>query len=256
MAPSILFCFAHPDDESFCGVGTALKYRAQGVRSVLVTATRGERGKCGDPAVCTPGELPATRERELREAAAIGGIDEVHVLDYRDRELERTPPDEIRAVLVAHIRRVRPLVVVTFDPNGFNQHPDHVAIGRFATDAVAAAADPRWLRQAGEPHTVPRLLWTPPLAPWEAGKTADVHDHPGVDFAIDCGEWREQKAAALKAHRTQHLSIDRYFFNQPQREQILSLEIWRHGGGTPVGRRPVRDLLSGIGHGDSGGAMP
>ena len=68
---TLLFCFAHPDDESFCGAGTAMRYAAAGARIVLVTATLGQRGKCGDPPVCRPEEIEATRERELREAARI-----------------------------------------------------------------------------------------------------------------------------------------------------------------------------------------
>jgi N-acetylglucosamine malate deacetylase 2 len=51
---AILFCFAHPDDESFSGAGTAMKYAAAGARVVLVTATLGERGRNGDPPVCEP----------------------------------------------------------------------------------------------------------------------------------------------------------------------------------------------------------
>jgi N-acetylglucosamine malate deacetylase 2 len=48
---SFLFCFAHPDDESFSAAGTVMKYAGRGVRSVLVTATRGERGGTGQPPV-------------------------------------------------------------------------------------------------------------------------------------------------------------------------------------------------------------
>ena len=88
----MLFCFAHPDDESFSGAGVAMKYAETGVRSVLVTATRGERGKVGDPPVCTPEELPACREHELRNALAIIGIAELHLLGYRDRELADSTP--------------------------------------------------------------------------------------------------------------------------------------------------------------------
>src|SRR6185436_15925293 len=162
----ILFVFAHPDDESFSGAGTAMKYAAAGVRSVLVTATRGERGKAGDPPICAPDDLPACRERELREAGRIIGFDELHILDYRDRELAEAPPDDIRRSLVSLIRRVRPSIVATFDPNGFNVHPDHVAISRFRSDAITAAADPRWYPDTGDCHAVPRLVWTPPIAAW------------------------------------------------------------------------------------------
>jgi LmbE family N-acetylglucosaminyl deacetylase len=58
-----------------------------------------------------------------------------------------------------------------------------------------------------------------------------VLDHPGVDVAIDITRWRERKAAALRAHRTQHSPIDHYFFSQPDVDRILSLEIWRQAWG-------------------------
>jgi LmbE family N-acetylglucosaminyl deacetylase len=140
MEPCILFSFAHPDDESFAGAGTAMKYAAAGARVVLVTATRGERGKAGNPPLCAPAELGAWRERELRTAAEIIGFDELQFLDYHDRDLAEAPPDQVRQSLVTLIRRLRPSVVASFDPNGFNVHPDHVAISRFTTDAVAADA--------------------------------------------------------------------------------------------------------------------
>ena len=140
----LLFCFAHPDDESFSGAGTAMKYAAAGARTVLVTATLGQRGKCGDPPVCRPEDLESTRERELREAVRIIGFDALHLLGYRDRELSEAPPAAVRTALVAIIRRERPSIVFTFDPNGFNVHPDHIAISRFTSDAIAASADPRW----------------------------------------------------------------------------------------------------------------
>ena len=245
-APAILFSFAHPDDESFSGAGTAMKYGAEGVRTVLVTATRGERGKRGEPPICTAAELSACRERELREAAAIVGFDEVHVLDYRDRELADAPPAEVRRTLVSLIRRVRPSIVITFDPNGFNTHPDHVAISRFTSDAIAAAADWRWHPAEGRPHAVSRLLWTPPFAPWDAAGFDDIGEHAGADFAIDVSRWRERRAAALRAHRTQHLSVDKYFFNQSDVARVLSVETWRQGFGPPLARRPSSELFEGL----------
>lgn len=249
--PGLLFSFAHPDDESFCGAGTAMKYAAEGHRIVLVTATLGQRGKCGDPPVCRPDEIEATRERELREAARIIGFDALHLLGYRDRELADAPPDEVRAALVKIIRQERPAVVFTFDPNGFNVHPDHVAIARFTFDAVAAAADPRWHPDLGAPHVVTRTLWLPPLPPWDAVQEPHIDRIRGVDFLIDVAPWRDRRIAALKAHRSQHLSIDRYFFDRPDLDRILGVEIWRHGSGPALAERPVRDLALPESHGES-----
>jgi len=242
----MLFCFAHPDDASFSGAGTVVKYAAAGVRSVLVTATRGERGKTGDPPVCTPAELAAWRERELREAARIIGFDELHVLDYHDRELADAPPEDIRRSLVSLIRRYRPSVVASFDPNGFNRHPDHIAISRFAVDAIAAAADRRWHPDAGDPHAVARVVWTPPIAAWEAGVVDRIEERPGADFVIDVSRWRDRREAALRAHRSQHLSIDRLFFSQPDLDRVLGVEAWRQAWGPPIARRPSPDLMEGL----------
>jgi LmbE family N-acetylglucosaminyl deacetylase len=246
MTPCILFCFAHPDDESFSGAGTAMRCAAAGARIVLVTATLGERGKAGDPPICTPEELPARREQELREAAAIIGFDEVHLLGYRDRELADAPPEAIRRTLVAHLRRLRPAVVLTFDPNGYNVHPDHVAISRFTSDAIAAAGDARWHADAGSPHRVRRLLWTPPVAPWHLGPLESPADHFGVDVVVDVARWRERRKAALRAHRTQHLSVDRHFFDRPDLDAILDIELWRQAWGPDPGRRPATDVMEGL----------
>jgi LmbE family N-acetylglucosaminyl deacetylase len=246
MTGSLLFCFAHPDDESFSGVGTAMKYAAAGAKIVLVTATRGERGKVGDPPICTPDELPACRERELRLAAEIAGFHDLHILTYQDQQLAAAPPDDLRRTLVSVIRKNRPSIVLTFDPNGFNVHADHVAISRFTSDAIAAASDPRWHPDTGEAHTVGRLLWTPPFPPWEASKLDRLDDHAGADFVVDVSAWRERRIAALRAHRTQHLSIDRCFFNQPDLDRVLAVETWRQAWGPPLGRRPWSDIFEGL----------
>jgi LmbE family N-acetylglucosaminyl deacetylase len=243
---TLFFSFAHPDDESFSGVGTAMKYADSGAKTVLVTATRGERGKAGDPPICRPEQLGACREAELRAVAGIVRFDALHLLDYRDRELSEAAPDEIRRTLVGLIRQHRPSVVLTFDPNGFNVHPDHVAISRFTSEAIAAAADPRWLPDTGAAHVVGRLVWTPPFPPWEQVGFERIGDHAAADFVIDVSAWHDRRVAALRAHRTQHLSIDRNFFHKPNLKEILAMETWRQAWGPPLARRPSDDILEGL----------
>ena len=244
--PTILFSLAHPDDESFMVAGVSCKYGARGVRLVLATATLGDAGKVGDPPLCSREELPRVRESELRRAVDLLGIDALHLLGYRDKQLCDADPARIRGQLVRLLRRYRPAVVVTFDPNGFNQHPDHIAISRFTSDAIAAAADPRWLPEAGEPHRVTRLLWTPPLRPEEIGAGPPLGNRPGVDFLIDIQAWSARKAEALRAHRTQHLSINRIWFDRPDPEAALSSEPFRQAWGPPLASRPETDLFAGI----------
>ncbi len=246
MARTLLLIFAHPDDETFLAGGLSCRASSDGTRVVLATATRGESGKAGDPPLCAPAELPAVREAELRRAAAILGIAELHLLGYRDRDLAAAPAERVRAQLVGLIRAVRPSVVVTFDPHGANLHPDHIAISRFASDAVAAAADDRFQPGDRPAYAVPRLAWTPGRHPWQLVREPDIASCPGVDFAIDVSAWRDRKLAALRAHATQHRSVERNFDSQPDRDRLLGFEAFRQAFGPPLARRPLTDLFDGV----------
>ena len=242
----LAFIYAHPDDESFGVAGLARHYADLGADISLITATRGDAGRAGEPPICTREELPVVREAELREAAKILGIAHVRVLDYRDKHLAEAPPGEIRHELVAFIRRHRPQVVVTFDPNGVNQHPDHVAIARFAIDAIVAARDSRWHPRDGSAHEVRRLLWTSPVLPWDVPKSPDIAREPGIDFLLDIRPQRDAKVAALRAHRTQNVPVDRHFFSQPNVDEILSIETFRQAWGPPLASIPSVDIFEGI----------
>jgi LmbE family N-acetylglucosaminyl deacetylase len=246
MSRRLLFIYAHPDDESFGVAGISRMWADQGADISIVTATRGDAGRAGEPPICSREDLPARREAELREAARILGIQHVSVLDYLDKHLAEAPSKAIRRQLIEAIRRHRPQVVVTFDPNGANAHPDHVAISRFAIDAIVAAADGRWFPDIEQPHTVQRLLWTSPMLPWDAPNSPDLAAEPGIDFLIDISKYRDVKAAALRAHRTQHVSIDRHFFNLATVDAILGVETFTQAFGPLLGQRPLGDIFDSI----------
>lgn len=160
--PFKLMCvLAHPDDESLATGGILAKYAALGVETYLVMATRGERGWFG-PAAEDPGPqaLGQLRAAELQAAAQVLGLREVVYLDYQDGELDRADHDMAIAKIVGHLRRVRPHVVITFDPNGMYGHPDHIAISQLTTTAVMAAADPSFHRlYSSTPHRVAKLYY-------------------------------------------------------------------------------------------------
>ncbi len=140
----LLCVLAHPDDESLGTGGTLAKYAGEGVETYVVTATRGERGRFGHE-----GERPtadvvgATREAELRAAAAELGVHEVTMLGYPDGGVDDVDASVVQDVLADHICRVKPQVVITFGPDGAYGHPDHVAVSQLTTAAIVRAAD-RW----------------------------------------------------------------------------------------------------------------
>ncbi|MEI6667749.1 MAG: PIG-L deacetylase family protein [Acidobacteriota bacterium] len=243
---SVLLIFAHPDDETVFAGGVASRYADAGARVALCTATLGERGKTGTPPVCEADQLGRVRQAELVAAAALIGVSTLRVFGYPDCGLQYAPPDLIRRQLVEAIRAVRPQVVITFDPNGSNLHPDHIAISRFAGDAVAAAADPRFLPEVASVHAVRRVLWTLPVRPWDVVSGGDPSRVAGVDFVVDVARWKHRKAAALRAHQTQHASLDRIMLSKPDVDRLLSIELFRQAWGPPTVERPSDDIFDGI----------
>ncbi len=153
MEHSLLAVFAHPDDEAFGTGGTLARYAGEGVAVTLVCATRGEAGEIAEGTGATPETLGEVRENELRCAAETMGVRDVVFLGYCDSGMAgtpenrhpntfvNTPAEDVVRQLVAIIRRLRPEVVVTFEPNGGYGHPDHIAIHKHTVAAFQAAAD-------------------------------------------------------------------------------------------------------------------
>jgi LmbE family N-acetylglucosaminyl deacetylase len=157
--PLRLMCIlAHPDDESLGTGGILARYAAEGVETYVVTATRGERG-WDTSAADYPGieGLGRIREAELRAACDVLKVKELQFLDYIDGDLDQANPAEAIARIVPHIRRIKPQVVVTFDPFGAYGHPDHIAISQFTNAACVCAADSSY--GEGESHRVPKLYY-------------------------------------------------------------------------------------------------
>jgi LmbE family N-acetylglucosaminyl deacetylase len=138
----LLAVFPHPDDETL-GLGSTLaRYAEEDVETFLVCATRGQRGWFESEGP-DPGfeEVARIREAELRCAAEHLGLKEVCFLEYIDGDVDQAGPAEIIENIAAHIRRIRPQVVVTFSPDGAYGHPDHIALSQFTHGAVVCAAD-------------------------------------------------------------------------------------------------------------------
>ena len=155
----LLAVFPHPDDETLGLGSTMARYSMEGAETYLVCATHGERGWF-DSEGPDPGfeEVARIREAELRCAADYLGLHEVCFLDYIDGDVDQVEPQEIIAKIAAHIRRIRPQVVVTFPPDGVYGHPDHIALSQFTNAALVCAADASF---AGNepPHRVSKFYY-------------------------------------------------------------------------------------------------
>lgn len=276
--PSLLAAFAHPDDESFGPGGTLARYAAEGAHVALVCATRGEIGEIADSDLATPETLGDVREAELRDAARALGVTELVLLGYRDsgmagtpenddsRALVHAPDEEVVSSLVGIMRRLRPQVVVTFDPNGGYGHPDHIAVHHHTVAAFHDAADPNRFHDIGAPWQPSRLFYTvftramfndvrarleglgidtSQFSRFE--DAAMLWPDEDVHVTLDVSSTIDAKWNALNLHRTQ-FGADNPFRRMPEEvaKEIMSRENFRLAWPeTPAGVR-LSHLFDGL----------
>ncbi|HWD24771.1 MAG TPA: PIG-L family deacetylase, partial [Acidimicrobiales bacterium] len=158
------------------------RYHAEGVYTVLVTATGGEEGEILNPAMESTdvrGNIHEIRMAELERAVSIIGYDELVLLGYRDSgmpdsEANAHPDsfaqadlDEAVGQLVAVIRRTRPQVILTYshDQRGY-RHPDHLRVYDISAAAFDAAGDPEKYPGSGEPYQPLKMYYNGNVRDW------------------------------------------------------------------------------------------
>jgi LmbE family N-acetylglucosaminyl deacetylase len=163
-----LVVISHPDDAEFGAGATIASLTAAGVSVDYVVTTDGSKGT-EDPNI-TADELATTRRAEQRAAADLLGVGEIVHLGYPDGYLQ--PTLELRRDIVRQIRRFRPDLVITQNPqrrldhNPFIGHPDHLATGEATLAAVYPAARDHlnfpelWTDEHLEPWKVRQVLLT------------------------------------------------------------------------------------------------
>ena len=168
---TLIFVGAHPDDESFGIGGTLAQYAAAGVKVYYICGTRGEVGEVPPEMLREFASIADLRSHELKCATEALGLSDVIYLGYRDSGMAGTPDnkhpqalaaaplEEVAGRIVEIFRRLKPEVVVTFDPIGGYHHPDHVAIHNATVMAFKAAGDPQKYPGAGAPFQPQKLYF-------------------------------------------------------------------------------------------------
>jgi LmbE family N-acetylglucosaminyl deacetylase len=192
--PALLAVFAHPDDETFRPGGTLALLAQRGVKVHVLTLTHGEAGSCGEPALCTPEELPIVREHELRCACAALGIQPPRLLDYSDSYLMEADPERVVAEILVVVRQVHPQVLLSFGPDGLSGHADHILVGQWADEVFRHSEDIAARYTPAVPQSLATLLGMKQVRPVPDEKIA---------LSVDVTSIWERKLAAMRCHATQ-----------------------------------------------------
>ena len=251
----LLAVHAHPDDETLSTGALLAAFALAGRPVTVVTATRGERGEViGERLAHLRGDgsaLAAHRERELASALAALGVVDHTFLDrlpgaqpsgtsvaerYEDsgmvwtgaaraglgadvpaRAFVGAASDAAAERLAGLLRRRRPAVVATYDPEGGYGHPDHVRVHEVTMRAVQLSAADGWApvvlwRRAGGGAVAAAAAALAGHGPWPDGLTlpdpageaaALVVPDEAIDLVVTVEPVRHQVLDALRAHATQ-----------------------------------------------------
>ena len=161
---TFMMATAHPDDENN-GV-LALLSKGHGIRTALVTATRGDGGQ-NEIGPELSDALAALRTEELLAAHRLDGAEQyfTRAVDFgysfsREETFEKWGRDEILGDYVRMIRTLRPDVIAGMSPDGDGGGQHHQASAVLAHEAYLAAGDAtRFPEQLSEG-----------LRPWQARK--------------------------------------------------------------------------------------
>jgi len=193
---SAMTIFAHPDDAEFGVSGTLSKWARAGCDITIVLCTSGNVGT--HDSKFTPQSLAETRAKEQKTAAKIMGVKSVVQLGHDDCQLQ--PTLELRRELVREIRKHKPEVVISGQPDGwlygsdYINHPDHRAAAAAALEAVFPCAEME-------------LLW-PELGPAHKVQAVYVTLTDKADVWIDITDTIDLKVESLRAHASQMVDWD------------------------------------------------
>ena len=179
MPVDVLAIAAHRDDVELTCAGTLLRAVDAGRRTGILDLTAGETGTRGNA------EL---RAQEAERAALVLGVTERRNAGLPDAHLQNT--DEMRRVVVEHIRHFAPRVVIL--PFAVGRHPDHRRASELGRDACFLAGLAKY-DAAGTPHRPFKVLYA----------LSYREDPVKPTFVVDITPQFERKMAAIRCYASQ-----------------------------------------------------
>lgn len=188
---NIVCIFAHPDDESFGPSGTIYKL-ARKNNVYILCATSGEAG------MGQSSNMAKTRERELKRSAKLLGVKKVYFLNFSDGTLSNSLYHALSDKIEKYLLKLKPDIVMTFEPHGISGHIDHIVVSRVSTFVF---------KRLGFIKEIMYYCITDVLAR-AAGRNYFIYFGEGykrseVDKIVDISDVWEMKKKAMLMHKSQ-----------------------------------------------------
>jgi LmbE family N-acetylglucosaminyl deacetylase len=270
---TLMAVHAHPDDEATSTGGVLARAAAEGIRTVLVTCTD---GRCGDgPGGVKPGDpghdpdaVVAMRRGELEASCKVLAVSDLELLNYGDSGMMgwstndapgafwTTPADEAAARLAELIRTYEPDVIVTYDPNGFYGHPDHIQAHRVTMAAVAATGTPAkvyWttaqrsrMKEFGDIMREFGADWDEPEQSTDSPQPEFGLPDEEITTFVDTKNFGGQKFDALAAHASQSENIFFLRLGKERFTELMGIEAFVRVRDSTGAALPEDDLFAGL----------
>ena len=219
----LLGVFAHPDDETVCA-GVLARAAAGGWEVKVIFATSGDAGEDVSGRKLKGAALGQEREREGTSALVALGVKRPPIyLDFGDGTLAKMQP-QLTDRLMKELAGLKPDVILTFGPDGFTGHADHIAVGK-ATDEAA--------KKVSSSAAVYHAVLGRQLKGWAKAAGAAVPQGtklPENLMTVDVQQFQERRLAKLDCHKTQWTPEIQAKLRDFRRGYPFEEFVWAAGG--------------------------
>ncbi len=222
-AKVLLAVFAHPDDETVCA-GVLARAVANGWEVRVIFATAGDAGADVSGRNLKGAALGKEREREGASAlAALGVKRPPSFLGFGDGTVARSRT-QVKERLIKELGGLKPDVILTFGPDGFTGHADHIAVGKATDDAA---------KEAAPASAVYHAVLGRQLEGWAA--VAGVAVPKGTKLpenlvTVDVKQFEAERLGSLDCHKTQWTPEVQARLRDFRRAYSFEEFVWSGGG--------------------------
>lgn len=192
---NVVCIFAHPDDEAFGPGGTIAKF-AKNNNVYILCATKGEEGKNSLKLKVNSLKLGEIRADELRRSAKVLGVKKVFFLGFKDGELSNNLYHKLAAKIRSHLIKLKPSLVLTYEPRGVTGHIDHIVVSLVTMFVVRklkfVKTVMQFCRKTGRDEIKDYFVYVPP-----------GYKESEIDLTVNIKDVWDTKLAAMKEHKSQ-----------------------------------------------------